>query len=281
MSDRLTDAQLLGAGNEGVVLYRADLHAITGDINASLFLSQVLYWWVKMGRRPFYKYAARCDSARPGDSWQEELHFSRYQFEAAREKIAARCYTGDSKKALLEKCLVIYWVDRQNRTWYEVNEALLAQRLQFMVIAENSQPIVDAKDSQPITNDASPQPITDVVEAQPIEESETTTKPTTKSSISSVVFTPICQLFDDTDVKYTLAEIWLAVLGQLQLQMDKSAFGWIKNTKVVDLEDEKLVIRAPGRYAQALLEERLLPALTRTISDIARRSMTLQVIAVE
>jgi hypothetical protein len=166
---QLSDEQLLGAHGEIITLYRSDLHAITGSVYAALFLAQTLYWWTKMGRRPFYKYAAPCASARPGDSWQEELNFTRHQFETARAAVGARCRTGDSKTELLKTHLVIWWVDDQNRTWYEVNEALLAEKLgpmQSEPDAENPQPISDAVPSQPTGDADSPQPIAETTKQE-------------------------------------------------------------------------------------------------------------------
>ena len=111
------------------LLYHPAWNALTGSPLATLLLGQIQYWWNTMGCRPFYKYTAPCPAAVPGDSWQEELGFSRRQFESARDRIAVKITRGVSKKEALETSLVIYWTDADRRTWYQLNEPLLLRRL--------------------------------------------------------------------------------------------------------------------------------------------------------
>jgi hypothetical protein len=124
-------AQALDLGHEPepTLLYHPRWNQLTGSSAATLLLGHILYWWRRAGRRPFCKYAAPCPSAGPGTTWLEELGFSRRQFETARGKIAAKITRGVSKTEALQTHLVIYWTDRQHRTWYQVNEPLLLRRL--------------------------------------------------------------------------------------------------------------------------------------------------------
>jgi hypothetical protein len=71
---------LLGAGH--AIPYRPCWNLLTGSPLASILLQQIAFRWQRHGRKPFYKYAAPCDSTRLGESWQEELGFSLVQFRA-------------------------------------------------------------------------------------------------------------------------------------------------------------------------------------------------------
>jgi hypothetical protein len=126
-------ADLIGVvgKNARVIAYRPEFNEITNSATASLLLSQIIYWWVWTGRKPFFKFSAPCDHAmyKDGDSWQEELRFSRTEFETARSKIGTKINRNTDKSEVQKTRLVIYWRDTNNLTWYEVNEELLRQKL--------------------------------------------------------------------------------------------------------------------------------------------------------
>lgn len=108
--------------------YRPKLNAITGDLRATIFLQQVMWRWFQNNREPFYKFSAPCAHPlhREGDSWQEELGFSRRDFDNARDAVATKITGGISKKAVMRlaqvQTMVVYWTDNERLTWYEVNE---------------------------------------------------------------------------------------------------------------------------------------------------------------
>ena len=109
--------------------YRPSLNRLTGSMSATILLQQIVYRWLGKGQEPFSKFIAPCPRAFPGDSWLEELGFTRHQFLTARARIATRIRTRDPKRKAREKYLVFYWVDDAHNTWYEVNEPLLLRRL--------------------------------------------------------------------------------------------------------------------------------------------------------
>jgi hypothetical protein len=122
-------------GQFGVLRFCPILVDVTGDINAALLLSQIIFWWEK-GRKPFYKYTAPPESMPPqyqkGQSWTEELRMTRAQFETARRRIAGKITAGVSRKEVWDANLVVYWTDSNRLTYYELNEGLLRDRLETL-----------------------------------------------------------------------------------------------------------------------------------------------------
>lgn len=114
------------------IAYYPSLNQLTGSILASLLLQQIVYWWESQEQQPFYKFSAPCQhpAYRLGDSWQEELGFTRTEFETARRRLGRKIQRGDEKNALRFGSLVLYWTDRQRLTWYELNKPLLQAKLQ-------------------------------------------------------------------------------------------------------------------------------------------------------
>lgn len=109
------------------VSYRPSWNQFTGSVNATLLLQQIIYWWIKSKRRPFYKFNQPCDHPhyRTGDSWLEELGMGRSEFETARRKIAAK-----TRGNVEGEALVSYWSDPERRTWYALNETAVIAQLQ-------------------------------------------------------------------------------------------------------------------------------------------------------
>lgn len=127
-SEARPSADLLSfiADDRAIVIYRPRWNAFTGGMAQTVLLQQIVYWWIKNGRRPFYKFARPCGHRlyRPGDSWEEELSVQRREFENARGAVSARTH-GQLDPA----ALVSYWTDAQRVTWYALNEALLLDHL--------------------------------------------------------------------------------------------------------------------------------------------------------
>lgn len=113
--------------DKNIVTYRPSWNAFTGSINATIFLQQVVYWWIRSGRQPFYKFAAPCQNSnyRAGDSWQEELGMSRRELETVQKKIVVK-----TKGGLDEAGIISTWRDRFHRTWYALNEVALVAELE-------------------------------------------------------------------------------------------------------------------------------------------------------
>jgi hypothetical protein len=134
--------------------YRPDFYGFVGSAHAAILLNQILYWWEKVGRRPFYKFKNDCPHpmSRAGDSWCAELGgWSIRRFDLARHRIAtplqdeanlegaidAACIselpwliaTDRGTRGGASRGLVFYWVDSYNVTWYAVNERLVQAML--------------------------------------------------------------------------------------------------------------------------------------------------------
>lgn len=106
------------------IAYRPTFRRIAGSVTAAILLQQILYRWVRNDCQPFYKYKEPCDAAdyRIGDSWCEELAFSREEFDGALKRIAQKV-TREKPKS--DDALVWYRVAPDRKTWYEVNYAAL------------------------------------------------------------------------------------------------------------------------------------------------------------
>lgn len=69
-------AQYVGRGN--VIVIPNEFVTLCGRYEVAALLSQLLYWYGRMGERPFYK---------TDESLQEELRLSEYQLRQARKKL--------------------------------------------------------------------------------------------------------------------------------------------------------------------------------------------------
>ena len=111
-----------------VIPYRPQFRKITNSVTAAILLQQMFYRWFHKGKQPFYKYKESCDANdyRAGDSWCEELGFSRSEFDTALAKIAQKVTKGIPKDY---DAIVWYWTSIDRKTWYEVNESALRKAL--------------------------------------------------------------------------------------------------------------------------------------------------------
>lgn len=94
------------------IAYRPELRAITNSVTATILLQQVFFRWVSNDGKPFYKFKEPCNHKlyKNGDSWCEELGFSRAEFDTAWKALSA---TGiASKKTNMERL-----------TYYTLNES--------------------------------------------------------------------------------------------------------------------------------------------------------------
>lgn len=79
------------AADKNIIPYRKELNAITGGVTSSILLQQISYWWIQSGRKAFYKFIEPCahEKYSAGDSWTEELGFTRKEFITAIKRLEA------------------------------------------------------------------------------------------------------------------------------------------------------------------------------------------------
>ena len=132
---------LFAYGNQcQTIPYRKEFNAVTGKHSSSILLQQFLF---RGGQQnPFYKFQAPCNHQkyRKGDSWQEELGFSRKEFETALSRIATKITTGMSKSEVMSRqtpeSMIVYWTDASRVTWWELNLPLIEKLLSKCLIRE-------------------------------------------------------------------------------------------------------------------------------------------------
>lgn len=70
---------ILRALCERIVAYNVTFAKICGSVTAGLLLSQIAYWWFKMGEKEFYK---------TDKEFREELGLGRWEFQTAKKKLS-------------------------------------------------------------------------------------------------------------------------------------------------------------------------------------------------
>lgn len=71
--------------------------------------------------------------------------------------------------------------------------------------------------------------------------------------------------------------VWQSALGQLQMQMTRATFDtWVKDTRIVAKDDQKLVIGTKSAFAKDWLENRLFTTINRTVSNVLGRPISIQ-----
>src|SRR5258707_15818488 len=74
-------------------------------------------------------------------------------------------------------------------------------------------------------------------------------------------------------------DAWLATLGQLQIQLNRSTYDtWLRHAELMAYEDGRFVVTVPHAYAKDWIDRHLLQSMTRTLSDIFRREAEIQII---
>jgi chromosomal replication initiator protein len=74
-------------------------------------------------------------------------------------------------------------------------------------------------------------------------------------------------------------QAWQAVIGQLQMDMPKASYEtWVKDAQVVAYEDGAFIIGVPNAYARDWLESRLLSIVTRLLTGIMNRTVSVRFI---
>lgn len=117
------------ASTQSCIPYKKDFRKITDSVTGAILLQQMMFRAQHMNWQPFYKFKEPCahEQYHDGDSWTEELGFSRREFDSALERIATKT-TRANKDSLLASLpdnqstsLVVYWTDMNRLTWYQIN----------------------------------------------------------------------------------------------------------------------------------------------------------------
>jgi len=118
------DVFKLIAEDRSVTLYRKAFRPICGGITGVLLFHQIIYWWQKNDRKPFYKFRNACNhpAYKTGDSWCEELGFGERELDYAIESVCEKVKRKDLPEAL-EKSdkMVLFWTDINRQTWFIFN----------------------------------------------------------------------------------------------------------------------------------------------------------------
>ncbi len=120
--------------DKNLITYRPKLNQITGSITATILLQQIIF---RFDGKPFYKFKQPCEHEkyRDGDSWCEELGFSKSEFDTALKKIAKKVKKGQPKP---KDCFVWYWTNMDRVTYYDINLQYLNKKLSDLYKAGKS-----------------------------------------------------------------------------------------------------------------------------------------------
>ena len=118
-----------------ILKYYPELNEVTGSINATIVLLQLEYWFNKNAGNKFYKFLDACahEHYKAGDSWVEELGFSKQEFRTAFSKIgkvykSAKAFKS-SPDVFEDKYYASYYDRIKGLTYYIRNTAKLDELL--------------------------------------------------------------------------------------------------------------------------------------------------------
>lgn len=139
------------------LVYKPKYARMIGSVTAAILLKQIAFWYKLKRNQPFYKFKAPCNHKlyEEGDSWEEELGFSRSEFDCARSKIGTKitqdsgankgdilmmdtAFFDDDGRMTNANRLIIYWTDADRVTWYILNENLLEDALSKLDLKRES-----------------------------------------------------------------------------------------------------------------------------------------------
>ena len=87
----------------------------------------------------------------------------------------------------------------------------------------------------------------------------------------------MCLIYSEGSETINARKIWLAALGQLQLEIPRPNYEtWLKPTIPSSLENDILIISTPSPFAAEMLEKRLSGTIHRTVSRVAGRDLTVE-----
>lgn len=140
-----------------VMKYQPELNEITGSITATILMGQLEYWFDRLEGKPFYKFLAPCEDEcyREGDSWCEELYFSKVEFRNAFKRIG-KVYKSkkdylNSKDPFAGKLYLSYYDRIRRRTYYLRNHELINQTFENVLDPSST----NTENHSPLTEDYS------------------------------------------------------------------------------------------------------------------------------
>jgi len=133
------------AQDNSIIPYRKELNKITGCVTASILLSQLLYWCKKSGGE-FYKFKEPCKHEKytEGDSWCEELGFTRKQFDTAFMKLETAGFA--MKRTTMDRV-----------SFYAVDECTLSKALNSLYVKPESDFTKSTKGTLDIYTETTPE----------------------------------------------------------------------------------------------------------------------------
>lgn len=116
------------ADDRGVISYRKELNKITGSVTATILLQQFIFRNKHSKNESFYKFIEPCNHNKyvEGDSWTEELGFTKYEFNTAYKKLESLNIV--SKKT-----------NRDRVTFYTLNSVVLAKLIKPLYQSKENQ----------------------------------------------------------------------------------------------------------------------------------------------
>lgn len=142
------------ASERKAIAYRPEFAKMTGSVLGAILLQQILFRFDHGNCEKFYKFAQPCKHKlyKEGDSWIEELGFSRTELANALKKIGTKSKKGTNKAELMSvdkpdfddkgylknsAQLVVYWTDKSRVTWYWLNTALLGNAVNMNYLGKS------------------------------------------------------------------------------------------------------------------------------------------------
>ena len=141
------------------VPYYKDLNNYTGSVTATILMTQLEYWFSKMNGQRFFKFLEPCERMdyKEGDSWVEELGFSKYEFRTAFAKIG-KAYKSkneylSSQDQFAGELYLSYYDRLERRTYYIRNHEEADKILDQWISRKSIKPTSTSGESQPLEMD--------------------------------------------------------------------------------------------------------------------------------
>ena len=127
-------SNLLGQTTRAIP-YNGFLRQVTKSVPSTILFQQLEYWFFKTGNEKFYKYLEPCETPtyKDGDSWVEELAFSKDEFRTAFDNIGIRYVSKKEFDKAEDKFAGLFYCSYTDRitglTWYHRNNKLVEETL--------------------------------------------------------------------------------------------------------------------------------------------------------
>ena len=119
------------AEDRDLLIYRPTLRNICKSLSSTILLAQIMHRAKQSKEGKFYKFKMPCEHIkyREGDSWCEELNFSREEFDGALKNIGIKITAKNKETIEAKEAFVWYYTDMARITWYEINTPTLKKAL--------------------------------------------------------------------------------------------------------------------------------------------------------